>query len=361
MRSERLETTHLSCELKFSFDAESRHIDQVVSGFLMLAAQGLIDIETSIVEKGRLPIPHLVEVELGDGKRIAYDLLDGYNWDEALVERYLGEVDYYFKRSYLPSKHVYLQNGSRIRPLGFNYHVTVPGNPLDRVLWRGTLRKTVGGIIRYLRREHTAYFADRFEDIPHASRDARAVFFARLWAPESELGEPALARSESEERRSLNSLRVECIRLLRKEFGPQFVGGLVPTSYARRHYPDLVADSALTARKNFIRATKSSSICIASAGLFQSNGWKLAEYIAASKAIVSEALRYEVPGDFKPESNYLEFKTPEECIVQVARLIGDPYLRDRLQANNYAYYQRFLRPDRLVMNTLIQAIQPTRS
>jgi hypothetical protein len=47
-------------------------------------------------------------------------------------------------------------------------------------------------------------------------------------------------------------------------------------------------------------------------GLYESNGWKLGEYVAGSKAIVSEHLHYDAPGNFSPEQNYLEFNSADE-------------------------------------------------
>jgi hypothetical protein len=137
----------------------------------------------------------------------------------------------------------------------------------------------------------------------------------------------------------------------------------VPSEYARKHYPDCTLDGSLTRKGKYLALVKQSDICIASMGLHGSNGWKLAEYVAASKAIVSEHLRYEVPGNFSPQRNYLPFDRPEECVRNVGELIANERLAYRLKVNNYEYYHTFVRPDRLVLNTLIVALHgvPTSS
>jgi hypothetical protein len=90
-------------------------------------------------------------------------------------------------------------------------------------------------------------------------------------------------------------------------------------------------------------------------GLHQSIGWKFAEYVAASKAIVSETLHYDVPGAFGEGRNYLSFRTPEECVEAVSRLIRDDRLRQMIMRNNWNYYRRHVRPDRLVLGSLMAA------
>jgi hypothetical protein len=97
-------------------------------------------------------------------------------------------------------------------------------------------------------------------------------------------------------------------------------------------------------------------ICIATTGIHGSIGWKIAEYVSYSKAIVTERLNYRVPGNFEKELNYLEFVSPEDCVESAVRLFQDYKLRCQLMINNYRYYQSYLRPDSLVMNTLAIAI-----
>lgn len=60
-------------------------------------------------------------------------MLDGYNFDVVAAAAYIRGVDLYFKRSCST-----FRNGvfpaevrAKIRPLGFNYHVTCPENPIN--------------------------------------------------------------------------------------------------------------------------------------------------------------------------------------------------------------------------------------
>ena len=96
---------------------------------------------------------------------------------------------------------------------------------------------------------------------------------------------------------------------------------------------------------------------MATTGLNGSNGWKLGEYVALSKAVISEPLVFQVTGDFAKEKNYLEFTDPEKLVTAATRLFDDKTLRLALMINNYRYYQAYLRPDALILNTLATVFQ----
>jgi hypothetical protein len=100
-------------------------------------------------------------------------------------------------------------------------------------------------------------------------------------------------------------------------------------------------------------------ICVATTGLHGSIGGKFAEYVCLSKAILSEKLQYAVPGDLREGRNYLEFTTADECVEQAWRLFSDRALRNRLMCNNARYYNAWLRPDMLILNSLLTAYGAT--
>ena len=108
-------------------------------------------------------------------------------------------------------------------------------------------------------------------------------------------------------------------------------------------------------KRRYILTLKSAYICVATAVLYCSNVWILGEYTAASKVIVSQHLKYTVPA-FTDGRNYLGFGTADECVECVAALVDDPARLQAMKVENYAYYHRYLRPDRLVLNTLLMAM-----
>jgi hypothetical protein len=219
-------------------------------------------------------------------------------------------------------------------------------------------RESQGSGLRALRKrlrssrvsDQAEYF---FDDCPRRSRHPTAILCTRLWSPTGEPEEPPfefdLARAE------LNEMRISVIELLRRELPDAFVGGLVPTAYAEATAPHLLLGNSEL--KNYVRRVKGADIGISTRGLFNSNPFKLAEYLAASKAVVSETVFHDVPGPFRANENYLSFSAPEEALDQVRRLISDPDLTYKLAVNNFAYFQEWVRPDRLALRTLVEALR----
>jgi hypothetical protein len=81
------------------------------------------------------------------------------------------------------------------------------------------------------------------------------------------------------------------------------------------------APVSLTNKRHYLELVRSHAVCIATTGLHGSTGWKFSEYVAAARGIVTEPLRYEVPGDFKSEQNYLEFTNEDELIAGISDLV----------------------------------------
>jgi hypothetical protein len=182
---------------------------------------------------------------------------------------------------------------------------------------------------------------------PRPDQPPRVLLMGRLWNPDRV---PQDQPDKREEWRRLNQMRADCIRALRRSFGARFYGGLLPDDFARRFAPDAILESGRQAApQEFIRRVREHPVCVTSVGLHGSNGFRLAEFVALSRAIVTEPLRYRVPGEFTEGANYLEYTSPDECVERVARLFDHPDERQALMERNWAYYQQWLRPDRLAL------------
>ena len=124
-------------------------------------------------------------------------------------------------------------------------------------------------------------------------------------------------------------------------------------------YKDCVIEKdsqRLTKKGDYLSTLKEYPICVATTGLHDSIGWKLAEYVAHSKAIVSEKLHYDLPGSFREGENYLEFASSDSCLSQVGTLMSDTVKRNDMMLRNHAYYASHVNPEALVLNTLLIAL-----
>ena len=344
------------------------HIQQIYTGLSMLHRSGLIDLtqEFMVHQPGRLEVAqHLrnagaahATVVLNNATTLRYDMHDAHEIDV----RDLDTCDHYFKRSFSRSYVSGLPRGAKkVLPFGLNYQVL--SDFVDWFAARRALNLPGGaqGRIFSLQQALDAGNWRRFyprvrelESLPDHTLAPRVLFLVTAHDPHDD---PDRSQAKVEERRHANETRAQCIRLLRKEMGTMFLGGFNHSEYAKREYKDcLTADAGVTDKERYIRTLKSHSICVATTGLHGSIGWKFAEYIACSKAILSERLTYAVPGDLKPGQNFLEFGSAAECVELAHRLIANRDQRNEMMTSNSDYYRAHLRPDVLLLNSLRTAL-----
>lgn len=339
---------------------DSPHVHQVVAGFAILAGRDEAEVTFDVRPPAEAPFsPHIVTALVGD-VTVAYDMLDGYNLPRTDLEDAIASADLYFKRSFDHRVNESLRHGDRVRPFGLNYQVRCRAGVFRRMAATEPVRRRLGRLGKTVLGRSDDLLVETFERPPVPSAHGRVIFMSRAYDPSGEPGEDPAAMAEpglSEEREMLNETRAACVRALRAELGDRFVGGLVPSEFARARYGDCVVDAAATARPRFLRALAGCDVAVATTGLHGSNQWKLAEYLAASKAVVTQPLRYEVPAFNTPE-HYLPFETPEECVEQTTALIDDPERRVAMMRANRDYYEAYVRPDAIVRRSLRVAAEP---
>lgn len=335
-------------DVKLTIPSNIIHNCQIITGFLLLKEQGW-NVEIMDCSKDSsnpfydLPV---LQAEYC-GQKIIYDLWDGYQHPEAM-KRCMDWSDIYFKRSFSEEKNrqLFPEELKKIYPLGFNYHITHRKNPINEPMWKAMAKPFLG-------KTPDLYFlpgifegkAERKEGEP-----VRILFLTRLWDDK----DPALNEEANRERTYINETRIQIIRTLRERYGDAFVGGLNDNALSRAWAPDLIMPRKYTERRQYVKLLHSCDICIGTMGLFESIGWKTAEYVAAAKAIVNEFFHYSVPGDFREGENYVGFSTAQECIDAVQALVDDPEKLYEMKLRNQRYYQEYLKPEVLVENSLKQ-------
>jgi len=338
----------------------SKHLSQLYTGFSLLAKEGHIKLRQ---ESSNLPLRGVSQKQIGlhglfvavNDKLFYYDLWDHHK----LNTHVLGVTDVYFKRSYLESG-LEEAHTSKVHPLGLNYEIYIDSfdyYELQRLAARYNHPRGFAHELVFIVRKGTGIGSqniptlDKMWSKPSFNQQPKVLFSVLAWNPD-ELA--VHAKAEREEREVINATRARCIELLGKEFGKNFYGGFAHSDYARKLFPKLLLpDQRTFAKETYIRTVRQYPICVATTGLHGSIGWKMGEYVAFSRAIVSERLNYSVPGNFSHGRNYLEFATPEQCMEQTVKLFADRHLQDQMMENNWKYYQSYMRPDRLVWRSLM--------
>jgi len=351
-------------KIRFLQYNESLHLYQLYTGFGLLEKKGIIDcIFNEYSDYSLNPYGlKIISLILNDKIKLVYDTED---FEQINPDR-LDWCDFYFKRSFSTSIHSKISG--KIHPLGLYYYVfashisfyqRVIQNINHKNIWsRGVIKlmasdSTLISRIFALRSGRYINSLPKFEFAPIIQKTPKIIFMAQVWDPKR-----VKSLEKVEDRFRVNEMRCNCIRLLRQEYRGQFIGGIFPSEYALANYKDVVIqDERLFHKQNYLSKMQGSDIGIASTGLLKSNGTKLAEYVAASKAIVSEKLYFEVPGSFLPGKNYLKFTTPEECVERVQQLVEDDVFRFEMMKKNKYYYDQYMRPDMLVWNSIQRTMQ----
>lgn len=292
-----------------------------------------------------------LRVVIDDTLLVHYDVDDS----SAIAPKALAEADVYFKRM-LPST---FEHVDRVLPLGLNYPVSMGRfEALALRRWVSLSRNAglgtavAGARAALLRDWRQAPPLNRIVASARLDATPLVIFVTRTW-------DPAEAKSDSQrsDRIQMNGNRVKVIRLLRANLGPRFVGGLEPSALALSEYPDSVWSASQAARKGaYLKLMHGATIGVATQGLHQSIGWKLGEYVSASKAILSESFDSMLPGNFSPGRNYLPFHNADSCVERAIALMESPEVMWRMMTNNENYYSEYLSPAAIVGNSLISAL-----
>jgi hypothetical protein len=356
----------IACRLLYQ--STSPHLQQLYTGFLALHESGFVRLSQ---EFRRTPCryasdaPHLrdaghahLDALLNGNIRLHFDTHDA-------MEIALGELDscdFYFKRSYSPSVVGTLpaEHRGKVLPLGLNYRVLPdvvdPFSVRRSLSVHGFSRPTLSAFKQAFDTGNRLGFQPRLAQMeapPDPGAAPHVLFLVAAYDPHDD---PVRSQDKIDDRIFVNETRARCIRLLKDALGARFRGGFSRSAFALTRYPDLVVPAGSTAQENYLATLKAYPICVATSGLHGSTGWKFAEYVAFSKAILSEQLAYGLPGVFEPGRNFLDFTSPEECLNGAVKLIEDAGLRREIMQNNAAYYRSHVRPKSLVKNALLTAL-----
>lgn len=339
------------CEL---FYFPSLHLNQIYDGFIKLNKLGIIDLIIKPAKGGESK--PLLKVVVNNEFTIIYDTLDGFNWIDGSIDENLRyfkkniEADFYFKRSYNKSLLENAPGNCKVYPLGLNYTMKVQrGLPKGLKL---TLTDWVRNSLLFSRFYRDSFVSKDFEYYPIPNKESKILFLTRLWNPKE-----VKLKHLREERKILNDNRIECIKACKKEFGVNFIGGLQNDEFSSRLAKELIMPFSITKKENFLKTIKDSNICIGTTGLHSSIGWKFGEYVAASRAIITEPLIYDLPGTFENKSNYFEYYNRDQLIENIYKLLDSKEKMYNMMQNNFHYYNNYLRPDYLVLNTLLTISQ----
>jgi len=174
-----------------------------------------------------------------------------------------------------------------------------------------------------------------------ASSDHKVFFASSLWKVEPET----------------NQFRANFIRACRKLKDIDFTGGFSP-----RIQNDVPGFEALTIESRidfdtYLDLTKESLTAFSTPAVGKCHGWKIGEFLCMGKAVISTPLLRELPGPLKDGVHILYTDGSENDISEkVERLQKDPALRRSVEQNGLAYFDEWLRPEKVIAQIFKRAL-----
>lgn len=160
-----------------------------------------------------------------------------------------------------------------------------------------------------------------------------------------------------------NRFREYYMRIARNYFGTGFEGGFfyIPTSTPENEFPqykkyketlgDFITTRRITYEK-YVEKTKRSAFVFNTPAVGGCLGWKMAEYLAFGKAMISTPIVREMPFEFVAWRDYIPVTDERDIENAILILKKDTRLRTHLETNARNYFERYLEPSKVIIRLI---------
>jgi len=158
--------------------------------------------------------------------------------------------------------------------------------------------------------------------------------------------------TEENDAKATNAWRAAFIRTC-KSLDTTFQGGL----FANRDHPDygiyedLMLSEFITTDE-YVRRIKRSTLVFNTPSCHHGHGWKLGEFLAMGKAMVSTPIINDLPRPLEHGKHLHLVENEEEIREAVIRITGDPAYRESLEQGAREYYNTYMTPSRVIRRLL---------
>jgi hypothetical protein len=142
----------------------------------------------------------------------------------------------------------------------------------------------------------------------------------------------------------VNELRARFMRVAKASNKVQFEGGFVSSGHERMLGRGDLFHPRLSYRR-WLHLTRNSAVVLNTPGVSGCLGWKLGEYLALGKAIISTPIQLQLPADLEHGTHCHYVDGSEDSIWDaIERITCDGPYRLRLETNSRAYFDRHVHP-----------------
>lgn len=198
--------------------------------------------------------------------------------------------------------------------------------------------KKIKDVKRFLSDYKAQYSRKFFDTYPSANSQDNYVFFAAsLWKKEH----------------TANERRANFIQACQTNNNIDFEGGFAP-----RNNKDINGYEQFTMKERidlseFSKKTAASAFVFNIPTVNDCNGWRLAEYFYMGKAIITTPLKRLLPQTLINKQHVLYVSGTVDSIEEaIEQLQANPALKAKLEQNSKAYFDQYLRPERVIQSLI---------
>ena len=155
--------------------------------------------------------------------------------------------------------------------------------------------------------------------------------------------------NESDYAENTNNERKKFIEACRKTDNCKFEGGFyaTPNHLKFEEFKSFVFSRPYSTSE-YIKKTKLSNIVFNTPAVHNCHGWKLAEFLAMGKPIISTKLSYELPIDLTHGKNIHFVENADEIESSIKSIIDDQNYKNLLSKNAKTYFLQYMTPTAII-------------
>ena len=239
----------------------------------------------------------------------------------------------------------------------------VPIGPSFGIRYKSLISSLLGGMVNYIRLSDRGWKPSFKEYIhgylyPFVRRKTYKWYTMNPDEKEGYIFAASTLWYDAKTDRTTNNYRAQYCRLCKKLM-PFFEGGLFIIKgattvnefpkYAEysKTYEDLIIDKRIS-MKDYLKKTSQSVFVFNTPSVQGCHGWKLAEYLAMGKAMISTTLENVMPGEFRDGGEYVRINTEEGMENAILYLRDNPDVRKKLKINAKKYFNNYLSPEAVI-------------
>ncbi|MDP3358885.1 MAG: hypothetical protein Q8S41_05995 [Lutibacter sp.] len=255
---------------------------------------------------------------------------EGLNWCDVY-----GKVNYNIKN--IPKKHK-----EKIKPIGPSFGIKIWNFPI-------TIFKAINNYLKFRRsitnrREFLANYWRQYKRLPLESYQYAPslndyVFFTgSIWKKES----------------LTNNARAAFIKACKANNKIVFEGGFAPRKDGDNlGFEDLVVTQRYDLQE-YLNKIILSSIAFNTPAVLSCHGWKLGEFLALGKAIITTHHYNTLPAELKDNFHALNIDSNEDVASKINLVLSDENFKTKLEKNSKQYFDEYLSPKIVIQRLLFK-------